>query len=313
MTAKARWLPVLVLSLLGMRGTTSAASSTTPTPAPPELFSILSESREREVALRLQAIAAERETQQQLLIAQGQAYVRLLRLGLLPLGGGFDGLVRHASTVSGLSQAIQRRVVAIEQLDAQAGALKQGLVEARRQREATRADLSDYQRSRDAIMAAREREAAYRRAFGGGGQSATAVYSGTHSGAEEASSFIEAKGRLPLPVEGRAEVNDVPATTERGPAVRLRVDLGAVARSVFAGRVVLIGAHDGGGRAVVVDHGGGYSTLVGKLRRVHVQAGDEVARGAVLGETMNVDGHGEIYFEVRKDGVNVFPADWFGI
>ena len=235
-----------------------------------------------------------------------------MRLGLLPLSSGFEGLVQHAGRVSGLSRAIERRLVLLKQLDGQTAALKQGLAEAQRQRAASSAELSDYQRSREAIMAAREREAAYRRAFGGG-TSGTAVYSATRSGLEEVNTFVELKGRLPLPVEGRAEVGEVDATTQRGPAVRLEVDIGTLARSVFKGRIVLIGDHEEGGRVVVVDHGGGYSTLVGQLQRVHVHPGDEVARGAVLGESASVNGRGIIYFEVRKDGVNLFPSDWFGL
>lgn len=277
----------------------------------PDLVALLSESREREVTLSLQSIAAEREKLANQVEAQGKAYVRLLRLGILPLSSGFDGLVRHATHMEGLSQAIARRQKLISSLDAQAGALKDGVAEARRQRNDLQVHLSEVQRSRDAILAAREREAAYRRAFGGEAGS-MAVYSGVRAG-DQAATFAELRGRLPLPVEGRAEVTLVEPSTSHGPAVRLRVGVGATARSVHAGRVVLIGEHDAGGRMVVVDHGGGYTSVTANLSRVHVHTGDEVARGAVLGEATAHSGNGVVYFEVKKDGVNLFPADWFGL
>lgn len=277
-----------------------------------DLLAILSESREKEVTLRLQKLASQREELAREVAVQGRAYVRLVRLGLLPLSSGFDGLVKHAARVEGLSTAIERRRDLIRALDVQASALKDGVLEAQRQRTTLNAQLSEMQRSRDAILAAREREAAYRRAFGGE-QGHKAIYSAQPTGGAEVHSFAELRGRLPLPVEGRAEVLDVGPTTNKGPSVHLRTAGAAVARSVFKGRVVLTGEEDGGGRAVVIDHGGGYTTVTGNLTRVHVHAGDEVARGAVLGDGSVTQGAGVISFEVRKDGVNLFPVDWFGL
>lgn len=277
-----------------------------------DLVAILSESREKEVTLRLQKLAEERERLAREVTVQGRAYVRMLRLGLLPLSSGFDGLVRHATRVEGLSQGLERRQEMIRVLDTQASALKDGVLEAQRQRSELRVHLSEVQRSRDAILAAREREEAYRRAFGGA-QGNMAVYSANPAAGDESATFAELRGRLPLPVEGRAEVVDMGPTTNQGPSVRLRTAGGAIARSVSKGRVVLTGEHEGGGRSVVIDHGGGYTTLVGNLTRVHVHAGDEVARGAVLGESAAVDGYASVSFEVRKDGVNLFAVDWFGL
>lgn len=314
------WVSVAGAALAAAGVTDSSAPSGTPG-APPasaapesasDLVAILSESREKEVTLRLQKLAAEREQLAQEVTVQGRAYVRMLRLGLLPLSSGFDGLVRHATRVEGLSQAIERRQEMIRVLDTQASALKDGVLEAQRQRSELRVHLSEVQRSRDAILAAREREAAYRRAFGGE-DGHMAVYSANPATGDEPTTFAELRGRLPLPVEGRAEVLDVGPTTNQGPQVRLRTAGSAIARNVSKGRVVLTGEHEGGGRSVVIDHGGGYTTLLGNLTRVHVHAGDEVARGAVIGECAALDGYATVSFEVRKDGVNLFPIDWFGL
>lgn len=300
------------LLLVGVTAAAADGAGSETASPPSDLVAILSESREKEVTLRLQDLAAERERLAREVSVQGRAYVRLLRLGLLPLSSGFDGLVRHATRVEGLSQAIERRQELIRILDTQASAMKDGVVEAQRQRSELRVHLSEVQRSRDAILAAREREAAYRRAFGGE-KGHMAVYSATPTGSEEEATFAQLRGRLPLPVEGRAEVIELAPTTSHGPSVRLRTEGSAIARSVSKGRVVLTGEHEGGGRAVMVDHGGGYTTLVGNLTRVHVHAGDDLARGAVLGECAGVDGYAAITFEVRKDGVNLFPGDWFGL
>jgi septal ring factor EnvC (AmiA/AmiB activator) len=78
--------------------------------------------------------------------------------------------------------------------------------------------------------------------------------------------------------------------------------------------VVLIGDYADLGPSVVVDHGGGYSTLFGHLQRILVQVGDQVAAGAEVAElAAGNDGRAMLHFEVRRDGVAQLPAEWLGL
>lgn len=78
------------------------------------------------------------------------------------------------------------------------------------------------------------------------------------------------------------------------------------------GRVTLATSYSGYGNAVIVDHGGGISTLYGHLSRVAVQSGDRVEQGQFLG-AMGCTGHcfgDHLHFEVRIDGDAVDPLPY---
>lgn len=86
------------------------------------------------------------------------------------------------------------------------------------------------------------------------------------------------------------------------------VDIGAGygsnVRSVNDGRVILAGYNGGYGRTVVVDHGGGFSTLYAHLSAINVSDGEGVDRGEVVGKvgsTGNSTGT-HLHFETRVDG-----------
>jgi septal ring factor EnvC (AmiA/AmiB activator) len=282
---------------------------------PPELAALQADLSEEETAKRLQAISAEKQRLLQRTEVRGRAYVRLVRVGLLPLSDGFKGFVAHANRVEALRRALARDLAAVAKLDRDALAAREGFRQLRAGRDRVVRQANDYQRSRDAILAAKEREAAYRRAFQSKGKASehTAVYVST-SDADGVDTFPELKGHVPFPVEGRAEVRELEPTAERGSRVQMLVEIGAIARSVFKGRVVLVRSTEDGTQAVVLDHGKGYTTLTGNLRRVLVSVGDRVAAGAELGELgLGDQGRAMLDFEVRHDGVNLLPAEWFGI
>lgn len=66
----------------------------------------------------------------------------------------------------------------------------------------------------------------------------------------------------------------------------------------------------GYGRHMIIDHGGGLSTLYGHMTEIYVKAGDHVSRGQVIGK-MGSTGRSSgthLHFEVRKNGTPVNPA-----
>ncbi|MGQ0847933.1 MAG: murein hydrolase activator EnvC family protein [Actinomycetota bacterium] len=80
------------------------------------------------------------------------------------------------------------------------------------------------------------------------------------------------------------------------------------------GQVILAQSYGGYGRAVVIDHGGGLTTLYAHQSKIAVNGGQTVARGQVVGYvgcTGFCTGP-HLHYEVRLDGVPVDPLQYLG-
>jgi septal ring factor EnvC (AmiA/AmiB activator) len=130
--------------------------------------------------------------------------------------------------------------------------------------------------------------------------------------------FASLRGRLPPPVDapivrgfGR-QVDEQFLTQVFHKGVDFGAERGAEVRAVAAGVVRFAGWFRGYGRMVILDHGERFFTVHGHLDELHVEVGEAIAEGAVIGtvgDTGSLTGPG-LYFEVREGGTAVDPRGW---
>jgi murein DD-endopeptidase MepM/ murein hydrolase activator NlpD len=80
--------------------------------------------------------------------------------------------------------------------------------------------------------------------------------------------------------------------------------VGTPIRAAKAGTVILAGWNGGYGNAIVIDHGGGLSTLYGHMTRLRASEGQQVDQGDLIGDmgsTGNSTGS-HLHFETRVGG-----------
>jgi len=272
----------------------------------------------RSVADELSALERENAELEALLGAKGRAYVKMARAGLLPVGGGLSALVDHASRLERLRRALERGLTRQQVIAKERVRLihqKEALDDRKGALETEHAALA---RSHTAILAAEEREAAFRRAFLSSREAVphTAVYGsgfGPLDSEDLAAGFAGMKGRLPFPIEGRVEIRPGRLPSAEGGGLEMVSLSGAVVRAVYSGRVAFADAYADYGRAVIVDHGGGYFSVSGNLGSIDVQVGDELRAGARIGTVGGGDRGSALYFELRHGKETVKPGPWFGI
>ena len=90
-------------------------------------------------------------------------------------------------------------------------------------------------------------------------------------------------------------------------------DYGSPIFAAQAGTVILAGWYGGYGQAVLIDHGGGVTTLYGHASDLYASEGDRVQRGqaiATIGSSgLSTGPH--LHFEVRVSGEPVNPISYF--
>ncbi len=130
--------------------------------------------------------------------------------------------------------------------------------------------------------------------------------------------FGRLRGRMPWPTRGLIEVTFGQVLNPRFNTVTfqkgldLRAPMGEPVRAVASGKVVHAGWMKGYGNLLIVDHGGGYHTVMAHLAGFLRTAGDEVLTGdelARVGDSGSNKG-AYLYFELRKNGIAVDPKSW---
>ncbi len=98
-------------------------------------------------------------------------------------------------------------------------------------------------------------------------------------------------------VFGVSELNET-GYRERG--LRLSLPAGADMPAPAAGRVGFAGIYRSYGKIVIIEHGGGWTTLVTNLDNIAVDEGQQVGQGTVLGQVQG--GESEVTLELRRKG-----------
>jgi murein DD-endopeptidase MepM/ murein hydrolase activator NlpD len=314
---------VAAASAIAMTGR-AAPSTTPPLPADPALalaaldrriadLDAEEQSDKAEIA-RLGGDVARRHAQ---VLARARGFYKLTRAGLLPVGGGFDSLVSHAMRVERSRRVLVDEVEEETHARARAADLARDLERVARDRVALASQRTSMDAARLAMADEQRRQAAFDHAFesstGGSGEY-VAVYGGNGAPTEPTSSaFAASRGRLLLPVAGRAEVKPAHREGTDGPGLELHVPVGTPVRAVFAGRVAFADRYGPYGRIVILDHGDHYYTVSGDLDEVDVKIGQDVAAGERVG-TVGDDGQGAmLYFEVRHGSQTIAPGPWLGL
>lgn len=305
-------LVLLALAKPGEAETPSAPSSTQ------NFEQLLAQLDGEEKTLQAEMTAGSNELAivRQRILVRGRAYYKLVRAGLLPAGGGFDALVDHAAKVERTRLALERDLAAEKRLRDRGQEIADRLMHLRAEREPLAVQREALQRAKAALEQADERRAAFARAFETSERPAHVAIYGADLGPTDTdvkAGFKAQKGRLLLPITGRAEVRK--GTRANGiQGVELAASMGTTVRSVAAGRVAFADRYDDYGLTVLLDHGDHYYTLYASLGTVDVKVGEAIAAGARIGTVGSEGGQAPaLVFEVRKNEHALDAAAWLGL
>jgi murein DD-endopeptidase MepM/ murein hydrolase activator NlpD len=256
----------------------------------------------------LSELAGKLAVQKKKSIAQGRAYYRMTRAGMLPAGGGVHSFLQWAMRVERAKKNIRFDVAEERRLSGRGAELAKTLERVAKDRSQLASQRSAMDAARYAIADESRRSEAFDRAFAGSGEFiAVNGENGASSG------FSAARGHLLFPVAVRANARVARREGTNGPGVEIATPANTVVRAVYAGRVAFADRYGPYGRLVILDHGDHYYTVTGNLATIDVRIGDELVAGERLGIAGD-EGRGPmVYFEVRHRTETLPPATWLGL
>jgi septal ring factor EnvC (AmiA/AmiB activator) len=119
--------------------------------------------------------------------------------------------------------------------------------------------------------------------------------------------MLPVSGRL---VSGFGETQQLGGPRVRGIALSTRAGAQLVAPA--AGRVAFAGPYRGYGNIVIIEHPGGWTSLVTGLARLDTSVGAQLLAGSPLGIATVTGGAAQpvVTVELRRDGVPVNPLEF---
>jgi len=127
--------------------------------------------------------------------------------------------------------------------------------------------------------------------------------------------FPNVPGGLVQPVAGRVQdlfgIPDSTGGTGKGIEIETRPDAAVVAP--FDGQILFRGPFRSYGEILIIQHDGGYHSLLAGLARSDAAIGQWVLAGEPVGVMgQSKDGNPKLYMELRRDGRPIDPAPWLG-
>ena len=122
--------------------------------------------------------------------------------------------------------------------------------------------------------------------------------------------FKNLQGKLPPPVKGTIFS---PKGREKG--IGIKAPEGTKIQAIFKGKIAYAAWFKGYGNLIIIDHGGGYHTVVAHASRLLKKVGEKVKRGdvvALVGSTGSIEGP-MLYFDIRYHGTAVNPLTWMAL
>lgn len=125
-------------------------------------------------------------------------------------------------------------------------------------------------------------------------------------------SFLYAPGNYLAPATGRlvesfGQPNDV-GLTSQGLAYETRS--GGQVVAPYDGRVLFAGPFRGYGQILIIEHDGGYDSLIAGLERLDVSVGQWLITGEPVGTMPKGEEKPRLYLELRHDGQPINPLPW---
>ena len=158
----------------------------------------------------------------------------------------------------------------------------------------------------------------------GGGSRAKPTSLGSADRLAPAVSFVDARGLLPLPVNGKPvrSYGDKDALGAKTEGISIATRPGAQVSAPSDGWVVYAGPFRSYGQLLIINAGDGYHVLLAGMERIDVQLGQFVLAGepvammalpklASAGAVDIVSTQPVLYIEFRKDGTSIDPAPWW--
>ncbi len=180
--------------------------------------------------------------------------------------------------------------------------------------------LAEQARDLDTLVGELDRAAALRERLAafpgpllrpGGGEVLAAVPEGRPTPLATATGPVLAPSPYYLPVTGRIVTGfGAPQGAGLSPGITLAPRGNAQVVAPGAGRVAFAGPYRGYGQIVIIEHVGGWTSLVTGLARIDANVGDQVLAGAPIG--VAGPGRPTISLELRKDGEALNPLEYGG-
>jgi septal ring factor EnvC (AmiA/AmiB activator) len=135
--------------------------------------------------------------------------------------------------------------------------------------------------------------------------------------------FVQAKGQLPLPAQGRRvfAFGDKTQYGTQSKGLVIQTRHGGQVVSPADGWIVYAGEFRTYGKLLIVNAGGGYHILLAGLSQIDVQFGQFVLTGEAVGvmgsavkspQVAKAQDNGPVlYIEFRKDGRSIDPDPWW--